>query len=48
LQKKEYGAAYNSNNNLPKDTYKIFEGRAYTKAEWEAYRNSLPWWKKIL
>ncbi|KMQ59620.1 hypothetical protein ACM39_18500 [Chryseobacterium sp. FH2] len=49
-QKAELGVAYSSNNELTadKNIYQIYDGRYYTKAEWEEFQKSLPWWKRIL
>ena len=47
-QKPELGVAYTSTSHLPKDTYQIYEGRAYTKAEWQEFRKSLPWWQRLI
>ncbi|WP_345200110.1 hypothetical protein [Chryseobacterium ginsengisoli] len=47
-QKPELGAIYTEGSKVPEGTYQIYEGRAYTKAEWEAFHKSLPWWKRIM
>ncbi|WP_131701498.1 hypothetical protein [Chryseobacterium sp. FH2] len=46
----EIGTAYSSNNELTadKNIYPVYDGRYYTKAEWEEFQKSLPWWKRIL
>ena len=46
-KKPEIGIAYTEGNKIPEGTFQIYDGKTYTKAEWEAYMKTLPWWKKI-
>lgn len=46
----ELGTAYSSNKELTSDKniYQVYDGRYYTKPEWEEFQKTLPWWKRIL
>lgn len=46
-QEKELGTVYNNLNTLPKEAYQIYDGKVFTKSEWQDFMKTLPWWKKI-
>lgn len=47
-KKLELGVAYNYGEPIPKNTFQVYDGRAYTKSEWEEFRKTLPWWKRLM
>jgi len=48
LPNEELGTSYAYGGAVPQNTHQIYEGKAYTKTEWETFEKSLPRWKKIL
>ncbi len=46
-KKPEIGIVYTEGNKIPEGTYQIYNGRAYTKAEWDEFYKTLSWLDRL-